>query len=50
MITNYETDVVAWANEQASLIRAGRFDRLDLKLENRCWIKLPLIDRVRQSC
>jgi hypothetical protein len=22
--------VVAWANEQASLIRAGRFDKLDL--------------------
>jgi hypothetical protein len=27
----YESDVVAWANEQASLIRAGRFDRLDLE-------------------
>ena len=30
MNTRYETDVVAWANEQASLIRAGRFDKLDL--------------------
>jgi hypothetical protein len=30
MNTSYETDVVAWANEQASLIRAGRFDKLDL--------------------
>ena len=30
MNTRYETDVVAWAREQASLIRAGRFDQLDL--------------------
>ena len=30
MNTRYETDVVAWANEQAALIRAGRFDQLDL--------------------
>lgn len=29
-ITAYETDVVAWANEQAALIRAGRFEHLDL--------------------
>jgi hypothetical protein len=28
---SYETDVVAWANEQARLIRAGRFDLLDLE-------------------
>jgi hypothetical protein len=28
---NYETDVIAWANEQASLIRAGRFEMLDLE-------------------
>jgi hypothetical protein len=27
--TPYETDVVAWASEQAMLIRAGRFDLLD---------------------
>ncbi|HQV23405.1 MAG: DUF29 domain-containing protein [Moraxellaceae bacterium] len=27
----YETDIVAWANEQASLIRARRFDLLDLE-------------------
>lgn len=31
MIAKYETDVVAWANEQARLIRAGRFDLLDLE-------------------
>ena len=31
MRTNYETDVVAWANEQAGFVRAGRFDQLDLK-------------------
>ncbi|MBY0578618.1 MAG: DUF29 domain-containing protein [Burkholderiales bacterium] len=31
MGTKYETDVVAWANEQARLIRAGRFDLLDLE-------------------
>ena len=30
MNTRYETDVVAWANEQAALIRAGRLDQLDL--------------------
>lgn len=28
--TSYETDVVAWANEQAALIRAGHFNQLDL--------------------
>ena len=26
----YETDIIAWANEQARLLRAGRFDQLDL--------------------
>ena len=31
MRTNYETDVAAWASEQAQLIRAGRFDLLDLE-------------------
>lgn len=31
MIATYETDVVAWANEQARLIRAGRFDLLDIE-------------------
>ena len=31
MRTNYETDVVAWANEQAGFVRAGRFDLLDLE-------------------
>lgn len=25
----YESDIVAWANEQARLLRAGRFDLLD---------------------
>ena len=30
MKTSYEADVVAWANEQASLLRAGHFDQLDL--------------------
>ena len=28
--TPYESDVVAWANEQSALIRAGQFDKLDL--------------------
>jgi len=28
--TRYETDVVAWANEQAELIRTRQFDKLDL--------------------
>jgi len=30
MNTRYEADVVAWASEQARLIRIGRFDQLDL--------------------
>lgn len=30
MATAYEQDVVAWANEQARLLRAGRFELLDL--------------------
>ena len=30
MNTSYEADVVAWANEQATLIRAGKFEQLDL--------------------
>ena len=31
MTTAYSTDVVAWASEQARLIRAGRFVLLDLE-------------------
>jgi len=31
MGTRYEADVVAWANEQARMIRSGRFDLLDLE-------------------
>jgi hypothetical protein len=31
MNTAYKTDVIAWANEQAAFIRAGRFDLLDLE-------------------
>lgn len=27
----YENDVVAWANEQARLLRAGRFDLIDIE-------------------
>jgi hypothetical protein len=27
--TKYDTDIVAWANEQAALLRAGRFSELD---------------------
>ncbi len=30
-MSTYETDVIAWANEQAAHIRAGRFDQLDLQ-------------------
>lgn len=29
--TPYEIDVIAWANEQARLLRAGRFDALDIE-------------------
>ncbi len=28
---NYETDVIAWANEQATFIHSGCFDLLDLE-------------------
>ncbi len=31
MKTSYETDVAAWASEQARLIRTGQFDLLDLE-------------------
>jgi hypothetical protein len=31
MSVAYEKDIIAWANEQASFIRAGRFDFLDLE-------------------
>ncbi|MEJ7138688.1 DUF29 domain-containing protein [Comamonadaceae bacterium SL12-8] len=30
MPSTYDTDIVAWANEQAALIRAGRLEELDL--------------------
>jgi hypothetical protein len=29
--TDYETDVIAWANEQARLLRAGLFSQLDIE-------------------
>jgi hypothetical protein len=31
MATSYQTDVIAWANEQAAFIRMGKFDQLDLE-------------------
>ena len=31
MTTTYDTDVVAWAKEQARLLRAGKFDQLDVE-------------------
>ncbi len=31
MSTTYETDVVAWANEQAALLRAGKLSQLDIE-------------------
>jgi hypothetical protein len=44
MTTNrYETDIVAWANEQAQLVRTGRFELLDLEHiaeELRTWAKV----------
>ncbi|MEQ1602089.1 MAG: DUF29 domain-containing protein [Methylophilaceae bacterium] len=27
----YKSDIIAWANEQAAFIRAGKFDQLDLE-------------------
>jgi len=29
--TGYEQDVIAWASEQARLLRAGQFDLLDIE-------------------
>lgn len=31
MSTSYETDVAAWANEQAALIRGGHLNQLDIE-------------------
>jgi len=31
MSTDYETDVVAWANEQAALLRSGKLSALDIE-------------------
>ncbi|WP_240324481.1 DUF29 domain-containing protein [Trinickia diaoshuihuensis] len=31
MATNYENDAVAWANEQAAMLRAGKFSDLDIE-------------------
>ena len=31
MTTPYQQDVIAWANEQAALLRAGRFAEIDLE-------------------
>lgn len=31
MAATYEADIVAWASEQAQLVRAGRFELLDLE-------------------
>jgi len=30
-VQTYEKDIIAWANEQARLLRAGQFDRLDIE-------------------
>ena len=30
-MTSYNTDVIAWANEQAAFIRSGRFELLDIE-------------------
>jgi len=29
--TRYETDVVAWANEQAALLRSGKLSEIDIE-------------------
>lgn len=31
MTVRYEQDIVSWANEQARLLRAGRYDMLDIE-------------------
>ena len=29
-VSHYETDIVAWSEEQAALLRAGRFSEIDI--------------------
>jgi hypothetical protein len=40
-MANYNGDIIAWANEQARLLRAGQFDALDIEhfatRETGCW-------------
>jgi hypothetical protein len=31
MTVSYDSDIIAWANEQASFLRTGRFDLLDIE-------------------
>jgi ribosomal protein L29 len=31
MVTKYQTDIIAWANEQAALLRAGNLSALDIE-------------------
>jgi len=31
MKTSYDSDVIAWAQEQANLLRSGQFSRLDIE-------------------
>ncbi|WP_387489206.1 DUF29 family protein [Photorhabdus sp. RM96S] len=40
--TRYETDVVAWANEQAALLRAGKFSEIDVVniADKNCFAKI----------
>lgn len=49
--TDYETDVIAWANEQARLLRAGLFSQLDIEhiaeLRNAEWWELVWGDAAR---
>ena len=30
MVATYETDIIAWANEQVSLLRAGKLSSIDI--------------------
>ena len=39
--STYDTDVVAWAREQAKLLRAGRFDAIDIEQTGIGFDRLP---------
>jgi hypothetical protein len=44
MSTPYETDAIAWANEQAALLRGGRLAEIDIEPEACPWTVAQVLD------